>query len=329
MIKIKKALKNNDFQSFETECKKIYLTEKETISLLKLAIKENKKDFFSIALRKNLNPQSFWSISKELVKNNQYDFLKEMIKISRDVEEDIAKKNDYTNELLFEFIEKDDLYFVSYLVSKENASTENLEENGLSVLNECAKYNAIKCFDYFFSMGKNIHDFEDSALFYALENKNNNIISIIINIDTTINEELEHNLFKYGKLTKKELLNLAQIVEPALIVNPKIQNALNYQLLEKNMFNELEENLKKGHSPMGDDNNELMYSAVLKSFDNEKLLKGAKLLLDFGGLLKEDHIRKLNRSQVEELESYPRFSKVKIKLEKKLEIKGHSKFKKI
>ena len=276
-----------------------------------------------------LSPEPFWTMSKYFVKNNNYQYIKEMIKISRKAETDLNKKNDYTNQLLFEFIEKDDLYFVSYLITKEKASTESIPEIHLSVLNECAKNNAIKCFDYFVSMGKNIHEFEDVALFNALENKNNGIISIIINIDTQINEELERNLFRYNKLNKKELLNLAKTVEPALSINPKIQNALNYQLLEKNMFKELEENLKKGYSPIGDDNNDLMESAVLKSFENENVLKGAKLLLDFGGLLKEDHIRKLNRSQVEELESYPRFSKVKLKLEKKLEIKGHSNFKKI
>lgn len=329
MIKIKNALNNNDLEIFETECIKTYLTDKEALSLLRLIIKEKKIPFFIKAMETYLNPETFWQTSKYLVKNNQYDYLKEMIKISRDFEKDNERKNEYTNQLLFEFIEKDDLYFVSYLITKENASTQSISEIHLSVLNECAKSNAIKCFDYFVSMGKNIHEFDDAALFNALESKNNEIINIIINIDTNINEELERNLFKYNELSKKELLNLAKTVEPALMINPKIQNALNYQLIEKNMFKELEENLKKGHSPMGDDNNDLMYSAVLKPFDNEKLLKGAKLLLDFGGLLKEEHLRKLVRSQAEELENYPRFSKVKSKLEQNLAVKGKSSFNKI
>lgn len=329
MKKIKHSIQNNDLNAFKEECVKTYLNEKDIISMLRLTVKEKKLDFFDSAMRAYLNPEVFLTLNNDLLKNNQYDFLKLMIKISRDFEMEESKKNEYVNQLLFDFIEKDDLFFVSYLVNYEKASTESIKEIGLTILSECARYNSVKCFDYFVSSGKNIHEYGDAALFCALENKSHNIIHLILNIDLNIEEELEKNFFKYGELSKKELLNLQKIVFPLCNKNEILKNSLNYQLIEKNMFKKLEVNLLAGYSPIGDQYHDLMLIASMKPFENYNLLKGMKLLLDFGAELKEEHTRNLTQEQREEIESYPRFSKVKANLEKKLMIKGKTNFTKI
>lgn len=329
MKKIKHSIQNNDLNAFKEECVKTYLNEKDIISMLRLTVKEKKLDFFDSAMRAYLNPEVFLTLNNDLLKNNQYDFLKLMIKISRDFEMEESKKNEYVNQLLFDFIEKDDLFFVSYLVNYEKASTESIKEIGLTILSECARYNSVKCFDYFVSSGKNIHEYGDAALFCALENKSHDIINIILSIDKKIDEDLERNFFKYGELSKKELLNLQKIVFPLCNDSEILKNAFNYQLIEKNMFKQLEENLSSGHSPIGDQYHDLMLITSLKSFENYNLLKGMKLLLDFGAELREEHIKALTLDQKEEIEVYPRFSKVKANLEKKLPLKGKSSFNKI
>lgn len=329
MKKIKIAIQNNDLNKFKEECEKNYLDDKTIISILRQTVKEKKLDFFNFSMRKLLNPEVFLTINNDLLKNNQYDFIKLMIQISRDFEMEENKKNEYVNQLLFDFIEKDDLYFVSYLVNYEKASTDSIQEIGLTILSECARHNSIKCFDYFVSRGKNIHEYGDSALFCALENKSHEIINLILNIDKNMDEELERNFFKYGELSKKELLKLQKIVFPLCNTSEILKNAFNYQLIEKNMFKQLEENLSLGHSPVGDKYHDLMLIASLKSFENYNLLKGMKLLLDFGAELKEEHLKSLTLEQKEEIETYPRFSKIKANLEKKLPKKGKTSFSKI
>lgn len=332
MKKIKQSIELNDIETFKKESAKIYLNDKNVFSLLKEIIKHKNLNFFEYVMKKYLNPEIFWETNKELVKNNQYDFLKLMIKISRESEPEKAKKNSYANELLFNFLEKDDLFFVDYLVEKENASTENMDESEISVLNECARNNSIKCFDYFLSKGKNVHDFEDLALFTALENKYYDIVSLILNKDSKINNQVAKYFFRYGQkgntqeISNKQFLKLAKIAESAINQNPILQNALNFQYIKRGYLKELELNLQKGHSPIGDEECDLMGLAIML---RNNAMKTTKLLLDYGGIITEDHKAKLSIDEAQEIEKYPRFSKIKKNLERKLIKKGKTTLNKI
>lgn len=332
MKKLTLTLENNNISMFKDISENIYLDDKVVISLLRKIIKLKKLDFFDYFMRKFLTPEVFWETHKQLVKNNEYDFLKLMIKINCDNEPEENKKNSYANELLFNFIEKDDLFFVEHLVEKQQASTENNVECELSVLNECAKYNAIKCFDYFLSKGKNVHDFEDLALFNALENKHYNIVSLIISSDSKIDNQIAQYFFRYAQqsnnepISNKEFLKLANIAEPALLINSVLQNSLNYQHIKRGYLKLLENNLKKGHSPIGDEYNDLMGLAIML---RNNAMKTAKTLLDYGGIIEDSHKANLAIEEKQELENYPRFSKLKENLEKKLTVKTKEKTRKI
>lgn len=330
MKKLKSLIEKNQLDSFKEECEKIYLYDKDIIKILKILVKDHKLNFFDFMMKRYLSPEIFMSMNDYLVKNNQYDFLKLMIVIARESETEEKNKNDYADQLLFNFIEKDDLFFVSYLVENEKVSTKSVKENELTVLSECAINNAIKCFDYFVSNGKDIHEFNDLALFEALKNKNNKIVHMIIEIDEKINEDLEKNFFKYGELNKKELLNIVNVIQSTINKNVKLQNSLNARLLELNMFKELEKNLLNGSSPNGDEDNDLMFVACQRDFEINNVRKGVKLLLDFGADLKEEYLNLIDNNELRlELSNYPRFSKIKSRLEKSLPSKKKSVLKKI
>lgn len=333
MTKIKLALKDNDITTFEKECKfQPYLSDKEISNILKTTVKENKLDFFKIMMKNYLNPTVFWDMNKIFIKNNQYDFLKIMITLSRDSEKETSKKNFYVDQLLFDFIERDDLYFVDYLITKEKASTKNIPENEVTILNECIKNNAIKCFDYFLSKGKNVHDLNDMALFTALDTKKYDMLGMIINVAQSIHPQIEENFYKYGQnksqkdISNKELLLLMKISTPFLEKSDVLQNGLNYQLIKRGLFKELEENLKKGFSPIGEGNYNLMDLTVTLKKDKIKMIK---LLLDYGSIITDTHKKELTILEENEIEIYPRFSKVRENLEKKLPYKGKGNINKI
>lgn len=332
MKKLKLAVDNNDLNLYKNLSESMYLNDNEIISLLKKTITSKKLDFFDYTMRQFLTPEVFWQTHKHLVKNNEYDFLKLMININRDKEPNLNKKNSYANELLFDFLKKDDLYFVSYLVEKEQASTENIVECDLSVLNECAKSNAIKCFDYFLSRGHNVHDFEDLALFNALENKNYHIVNLIISADNNIDKQIAEYFFRYGvpgnaqSMNTKDFLQLIIVAQPAIDKNPTLQNSLNYEHIKRGNFKQLELNLQKGHSPIGDDKHDLMGLAIML---RNNAIKTIKLLLDYGGVMNQEHKDKLSIDEAEKIQNYPRFSKIKQKLENKMPLKGKEKTRKI
>lgn len=331
MKNLKLALENNDLELFKQNVNTTYLEESSVTYLLKKMIKEKKEDFFHYTLNHYLSPRVFWTISKQLVKNNEYDFLKIMIKVYRDSEKQSSYNNAYADEILFHFIEKDDLFFVDYLVTKEKASTKSSQANELTVLNECAKANALKCFDYFISQGKDIHEFQDLSLFSALENKHYQIVELILEQDKLIDEEIATNFFRYGtqnreSLSKKDFLKLNSLVQSVLPTNKNLQNAVNYQHIKRGDKKRLEENLQKGHSPIGDEHYDLMALAIML---RENAIGMAKTLLDYGGELKDTHKSQLATEEKEILENYPRFSKIKQKLEKKFALKGKEKVKKI
>ena len=50
-------------------------------------------------------------------------------------------------------------------------------------------------------------------------------------------------------------------------------------------------------------------------------VKFIKLLLDYGGYVSEEQLNKLNKENVNEINNYPRFSKLNEKLSKNLEFK--------
>lgn len=324
MNKIKLAIKNNDMELLLIECKKnSYLEDKEIINLLNITIKENKLDFFQKIMDSYINPHVFWTTSNNLIKTKQYEFIKVLININKNKEEDRKKKNAYPDQLLFEFIDKDDLYFVDYLVKKEKASTKNIRENELTVLNECVKSNAIKCFDYFLSQGKNIHDFNDISLFTALDQKRYTMLEMILNVADSISPDIEQNFYRYGQVQKelsnKELLYLAQITGKFLKKSAILQNGLNYQLIKRGLYKNVEENLKKGFSPIGEENYDLMELAMNLKTNKVKYIT---LLLDYGSIITDIQISRLNLVEREKIENYPRFSKMKKELEKKYSYKG-------
>lgn len=332
----KKELINEDIEQFKKDCEK-YMSgqnsERTNIrNILKRTIEQKNKVFFKIAMEKFISPEVFWSINKELINDNNYDFLKIMIKIYRNTE----KNKDYINQLIFDFIEKDDLFFVSYLVEEEKAKTHNMKENELTVLNECVKSNSIKCFDYFLLKGKNIHDFDDLVIFTALDNKRYEILEIILSVTESINKDIEANFFKYGSVNNKEisnknLLKLVQVSNTFLDKSTILQNGLNQQLISRGLFKELEKNLINGHSPIGDDQYDLMAEVIMSNGnkENNKRIKMIKLLLDYGSILTEDHKNNLSVVEVSQIENYPRFNKINQKLQNKLIHKGKTKINKI
>lgn len=321
MNKLKVTLLNNDIKNFKTICKsQLYLNEKEIFSILNIIIKEKKLDFFEIAMENYLSPQIFWETSKSLVKNNEYEFIKVLIKISRNSEKDVNKKNFYADQLLYEFIDKDNLYFVDYLVTKEKSSTENMLENQLTVLNECIKNNSIKCFDYFLSNGKNVHDLDDIALFTALDNKKYDILELIINNSKKINPSIEENFYRYGKnknqkdISNREFLLLGNISKPFLEKSIVLQNRFVHELIKRGLLEELEESFKKGYSPIGDKNYDLMSLAITLK---KNKIKTVKLLLDYGSNITDDQEKSLKDFEINQIKLYPRFNKIKENLENK------------
>lgn len=328
--KIKIAIKEKNILQFKQECIKYY-SEKQMLIILKETIKENELEFFKISMNKFLSPVIFWEINKELIKKNEYEFLKIMIDIFRKSETDKERKNDYVNQLLFDFIEKDDLFFVDYLIKKGKASTKNIPENEVTVLNECVKNNSIKCFDYFLTNGKNIHDFEDIALLNALLYKRYTILEMILNVAETINPDIEKNFYRYynKNLQNKELLLLADISKPFLEKSEILQNGLNYELIKRGLLKELEENLEKGYSPIGDENYNLIDLAINKDkyIDKSKIkcidsIKTIKLLLDYGSFITDEQKSNLSKDDQIIIHEYPRFTKLKDNLFKKFSIKG-------
>lgn len=292
---------------------------KNKIIVIKELIKSNEKNKFNHLMIKFISPDFFWEISKYLVKEKNYDFLKELICCYKKIEND----KQYVNNLLFDFIEKDDLYFVNYLISKENASTESIVESEVSVLNECVKYDAIKCFDYFLNKGKPIQEFDDLVFFTILEEKKYHFIPLFINKDFKLNENIAKNFFRYGlkhnqkNISVKNLNNIIKNCEILIDNNTTLQNKLTIELLKKGNFIELEKVLKKGYSAIGEEN-EIMDCAINLEKNSVKFIK---LLLDYGGYVSEEQLNKLNKENVNEINNYPRFSKLNEKLSKNLEFK--------
>lgn len=321
--KTKKIIEVKDInhQSFES------LSSTNKLVVLKKTIEKNDKELFNNLIVEFIEPEIFWSIHKILLKEKNYDFLKELINCYKKIE----NNNDYVNNLLFDFIEKDDLYFVDYLVNLENASTESILENEISVLNECVKSKAFKCFDYFLSKGKNINEFDDLVFYTILEEKKYDFIPLFLNEKFILDENIAKNFFRYGLKNNQENIsstNLNKIIKTCgtLINNNKIiQNKLSIELLKKGNFSELEKNFKKGYSVIGDDN-EIMDCAISLEKNSIKFIK---LLLDYGGYLTEEQMKKLPLDTEKEIINYPRFSKLNEKLSKNLEIKSKNKLNKI
>lgn len=225
--------------------------------------------------------------------------------------------------MLFDFIEKDDLYFVDYLVNIEKSSTESIQENEVTVLNECVKSNAIKCFDYFLSKGKDVKEFDDLVFFTILEERKYEFIPLFLEENFNLNEDIAKNFFRYGlknnqeSISKKDLDKLIKFCENLIDNNKILQNKLTLELLSKNNFKQLEKNFEKGYSISGDQNEIMEYATNLK----KNASKAIKLLLDYGGYFSEEQIAKLTNEEKQEIKEYPRFSKLNKKLYEKLDVK--------
>lgn len=295
------------------------LSSGEVIKLLKALVQENDKPSFNKVMMKCVAPDIFWDVNKYLVKENNYDFLIELINCYKKIEND----NQYIDSLLFDFIEKDDLYFVDYLVNIEKSSTESMQENEVTVLNECVKSNAIKCFDYFLSKGKDVKEFDDLVFFTILEERKYEFIPLFLEENFNLNEDIAKNFFRYGlknnqeSISKKDLDKLIKFCENLIDNNKILQNKLTLELLNKNNFKQLEKNFEKGYSISGDQNEIMEYAINLK----KNASKAIKLLLDYGGYFSEEQIAKLTNEEKQEIKEYPRFSKLNKKLYEKLDVK--------
>ena len=82
------------------------------------------------------------------------------------------------------------------------------------------------------------------------------------------------------------------------------------------MYKDVEINLQKGHSPIGDEKNNLMDLAIML---RENPMRMIKLLLNYGGNLSESNRDKITKEELEIIDNYPRFSKLYIGLNKNLE----------
>lgn len=303
------------------------LSDSNKVIVFKHLINNSEKELFNHWMVKFVNPQIFWEISKLLVKENNYDFLKNLIGCYKKIE----NNNEYVDNLLFDFIEKDDLYFVDYLIKVENASFESIKENELTVLNECVKNNSFKCFDYFLSKGQDVKEFDDLVFFTILEEKKYDFIPLFLNDDFILNDDIAKNFFRYGlknnqkTITSSNLNKLINVSETLINNNKILQNKLTIELLKKGNIKQLEKNFEKGFSPIGDEN-EIMDCAVNLEKNN---LKFIKLLLDYGGYISEEQMKKLHIDIEKEVISYPRLSKLNQKLSMNLESKNKTKSLKI